>query len=119
MPIFFMLNGLGLVFLVYVLVNFWKEGNRTKSAAQHDPLEEHLPRSFEAIVVTHPISQAPQGGISVMPHRSPAPNTGEKSVPHLGVHQVVEMPLKAVSANSAPEASPRCAKIAGKEGPRC
>jgi hypothetical protein len=29
MTIFLVLNGMALVFMLYVLVNFWKEGNRT------------------------------------------------------------------------------------------
>ncbi len=31
MTIFFVLNGLGVIFLLYVLANFWKEGHRPQS----------------------------------------------------------------------------------------
>lgn len=35
MTIFLVLNGMALVFMLYVLVNFWKEGNRTTHSSMH------------------------------------------------------------------------------------
>lgn len=119
MPIFFMLNGLGLVFLLYVLVNFWIEGKRTKKRAWRDAIGRDRTRDFEPIMANRPISHTAQGGISVIPLRALTSATKEKPVRRLGVHEVVEMPLKGISANSAVEGLPRRAKIAAKDGPRC
>jgi len=127
--IFFMLNGLGLVFLLYVLVNFWKEGRRTNRPVRHDTLEGERPKDFEPIIVTHPISHTAQGGISVIPLRPLALGLGaeDRAVPPVGVnhcgavvhHTVVEMPLREKSTSSAAESLPRRAKITAKDGSRC
>ena len=128
MPIFFMLNGLGLVFLLYVLVNFWKEGRRTNRPVRHHTLDGERPRDFEPIVVTHPISHTAQGGIAVIPLRLPlrlaaedrAARRVELNHRRAGAHHtVVEMPLRGVSTNSAAESQPRRAKMAAKDGHRC
>lgn len=129
MPIFFALNGLGLVFLLYVLVNFWKEGQRTKRPAPRCTAEGERLRDFEPIIVTHPISHTAQGGISVIPLQplAPGPGAGDGGARrvlvnhrHVGAHHtVVEMPLKGISTNSVAESLPRRAKMAAKDGPRC
>lgn len=129
MPIFFMLNGLGLVFLLYVLVNFWKEGRRTNRPVRHHTLDGERPRDFEPIIVTHPISHTAQGGISVIPLRLlPLRLTAEDraarrvELDHRRAgehHTVVEMPLRGISTNSAAESLPRRVRMAAKDGPRC
>ena len=66
MTIFFVLNGVGVVFLLYFLANFWKEG--------HEPIDEDREYTMEplpgtrasVLVVTHPISLSAQGGLSVI-----------------------------------------------------
>jgi hypothetical protein len=68
MKIFFALNGFGVVFLLYVLANFWKEGHRQKSNARQYAAEVGS-RDWADLVVTHPISHSAQGGLSVMPFR--------------------------------------------------
>lgn len=128
MPIFFALNGLGLVFLLYVLVNFWQEGQRTKSGGGHYAGAEQS-RDFEPIIVTHPISHTAQGGISAIPLLPLAPElgAGDGAVSRVGVnhhragvhHTVVEIPLRRISTNSAAESLPRRARIATKDGRRC
>ena len=117
MPIFFLLNGLGLVFLFYVLVNFWKEGRRTNRPVRHHTLDGKRPRDFEPIIVTHPISHTAQGGISVIPLRplrlrlaaeDRAARRVELNHRRTGVHHtVVQMRLSEVSTNSAAESQPR------------
>ena len=67
MTIFFLLNGLGVVFLLYVLANFWNEGRREKDA------ERRYARDFDGrgvadvFVLTHPISHNAYGGVAVIP----------------------------------------------------
>jgi hypothetical protein len=69
MTIFLLLNGMGVVFLLYVLANFWKEGHRSKNNAQEYSAEYGRRDWTDAIVVTHPISHSAQGGLSVIPFR--------------------------------------------------
>ena len=70
MTIFYVLNGVGIVFLLYVLANFWKEGHQPKNPKNND---RKYAANFgrrdwtEVIVMTHPISHAAQGGLSVIP----------------------------------------------------
>jgi hypothetical protein len=128
-PIFFVLNGLGLAFLLYVLVNFWKEGRRIDRPVRRHPPNGERSRDFEPIIVTHPISHTAQGGISVIPLRPIALGleAGDTAVRRVGVdhrrvgmhHTVVEMPLSRISTNSAAESLPLRAKIAAKDGPQC
>jgi hypothetical protein len=66
--IFLVLNGLGVVFLVYVLANFWREGRRAAVNSDRQDVMEFRGRNWaDAVVVTHPISLSAQGGVSVIP----------------------------------------------------
>jgi hypothetical protein len=67
MTIFLVLNGLGVIFLLYVLANFWKEGQRQKSDARKHAMELGRRDWADVFVVTHPISHFAQGGVSVIP----------------------------------------------------
>jgi hypothetical protein len=67
MTIFFVLNGVGVAFLLYALANFWKEGHQPKSNARKYAMGFGRRDWAGAIIVTHPISPAAQGGISVIP----------------------------------------------------
>jgi hypothetical protein len=92
MTIFYLLNGLGVVFLLYVLANFWKEGQRPKNDARKDTAELGRRDWADVIVVTFPISHSAQGGLSVLPfpgrdresdnsaHRTPSDGTPELTV---------------------------------------
>lgn len=66
MTIFFALNGLGVVFLLYVLAKFWNEGHRPKNNARKYAAEFGRREWADVIVVTHPISHPAQGGLSVI-----------------------------------------------------
>ena len=71
MLLFTALNGMGVVFLLYVLVQFWKEGHRSKNGGTRqcaiEFAEENRP---EVIVVTRPISHSAQAGLSVVSMRA-------------------------------------------------
>jgi len=68
MMLFTLLNGLGVVFLMYVLVQFWKEGHRSKQSEARERVIEFSVESKPTVdVVTRPIS----GGLQV-PARPPA-----------------------------------------------
>ena len=62
MDIFLLLNGLGVVFLLYALANFRKEERRLKITVR--PRESHFVRRDDSriIVMPHRISQHAQGG---------------------------------------------------------
>ncbi len=67
MMLFTALNGLGVVFLVYVLIQFWKEGHRPMRAAPRDRASEFSMKDRPTVlVVTHPISHFAYGGLSVV-----------------------------------------------------
>ena len=67
MMLFTILNGLGVVFLMYVLVQFWKEGNRpVKPAARDRAIEFPVKDRPTVLVVTHPVSHCAHGGLSVV-----------------------------------------------------
>jgi hypothetical protein len=68
--IFLVLNGLGVVFLLYVLTNFWKEGHRPMSEERRDVMEFRGRNWSDIVVVTHPISLSAQGGVSVIPFQA-------------------------------------------------
>jgi hypothetical protein len=67
MMLFTVLNGLGVVFLVYVLVQFWKEGHRPlESALRHKVIEFSEKDTPTVVVVTHPISPFAHSGLSIV-----------------------------------------------------
>ena len=67
MTIFMMLNGMGVAFLVYVLIHFWKEGRQSMVAAPRRRVVEFSNgRSADVLVITHPITQSGQAGLSVI-----------------------------------------------------
>jgi len=64
MMLFTLLNGLAVVFLLYVLAQFWKEGHRPMKSAPRDRAIEFSTKDKPTVfVVTHPIS----GGLHVEP----------------------------------------------------
>jgi len=69
MTIFLLLNGLGVVFLLYVLAHFWREGRRSEQIARKYVAAFERRDWADVIVVTHPISHDAQGGVSVIPFR--------------------------------------------------
>ena len=71
MKIFLLLNGVGVLFLVYVLIQFWKEEHRTKCGvvrcrATHVPYQNRA----KIVVVTRPITLGAQADRSVVPFRA-------------------------------------------------
>ena len=71
MTVFFLLNGVGVVFLMYVLANFLKEGRREHDAERRYA-KDFLGRGVaDVFVLTHPISHSAYGGAAVMPRQTP------------------------------------------------
>lgn len=67
MTIFLLLNGLSVVFLLFVLANFWKEGQQRAHDARRHAGEDVRREWVEVLVTTHPISHSAQGGLAVIP----------------------------------------------------
>jgi hypothetical protein len=65
--IFLLLNGLGVVFLLFVLANFWKEGHQRAHDARRYAGDYERREWAEVLVTTHPISHSAQGGMAVIP----------------------------------------------------
>ena len=68
--IFFMLIGLAVAFLLYVLANLWGEGRASRNVARQWRADLGRDGRPEVFVVTHPISTSAQGGLSVIPFRA-------------------------------------------------
>lgn len=94
--IFLVLNGLGVVFLLYVLVNFWKEGRRPLNNARKDAAEFGQRDWADVLVVTHPISHSAQGGLSVIPFRAPERYSG-KPTHRTTSRETSESPVRRIS----------------------
>ena len=65
--IFLLLNGLGVIFLLYVLARFWNEGRRQEYTTRQSTTEFLRSDAADVFVVTHPISHSACGGLSVIP----------------------------------------------------
>jgi len=70
--LFTVLNGVGVFFLVYVLIQFWKEGHQPMEQVARDrAIEFSLKSKPTAVVVTQPISRSAHAGLSVVSGRAP------------------------------------------------
>ena len=96
MTIFFLLNGLGVVFLLYVLANFWKEGHKPKNNARKYAAEYRRRDWANVVVVTHPISHNAQGGLSVIPFRVRDRNS-DKPAQRMTLHGTPDAPVRRFS----------------------
>lgn len=97
MTIFLALNGLGVVFLLFVLANFWREGRRPGSNVRKYAAEFALRDSTEVAVMTHPISHSAQGGLSVIPFQPRDRKLGGKPNQRPVAEGAIEMPLRRIS----------------------
>ncbi len=64
--IFLALNGMGVVFLLYVLAKFRDDEQKSKNSGRKYSMEHLRSGLPNVLVVTHPISHNAQGGISVI-----------------------------------------------------
>src|SRR5258706_3763867 len=65
--VFTVLNGLAVIFLLYVLVQFWKEQHRPMKPVERDKVVEFPVKGRPTVlVVTHPISTSAHGGLCLV-----------------------------------------------------
>jgi hypothetical protein len=96
--IFTALNGMGVSFMVYVLIHFWKEGRNSKVAASgRRAIQFSNGRSADVLVVTHPITQSAQGGLSVISMKARADKPESTQAYPAAAERVVKMPIKRFS----------------------
>ena len=99
MMLFTLLNGLGVVFLMYVLVQFWKEGHKPeKETARARVMELPPRRRHKDIVLTHPISQCVLGGPSVVSSRTRMSSLQDGPIHGNSARGEDEMPVKRYSS---------------------
>jgi hypothetical protein len=97
MTIFLVLNGLGVVFLLYVLAGFWKEGHRPNHDAGESTAEFKGRNWTDMIVITHPISPYAQGGTSVIPFPGRGGQKAGKPFRETASHEISALPARRVS----------------------
>jgi hypothetical protein len=99
MMLFTLLNGLGVVFLVYVLVQFWKEGHRSEQPdASGSVIEFSVERKPTVVVVTHPISNNAHSGLSVVSSRARLSSLQDGPIHGSAAAEADEMPVRRYSS---------------------
>jgi hypothetical protein len=95
--IFLVLNGLAVVFLLYVLANFWKEGRREKNNALKYTAEFGQRDWNDMVVRMQPISHSSKIGFSMIPFQTRERKPAGKSADGLRAGEAVEIPLRKIS----------------------
>ncbi len=99
MMLFTLLNGLAVVFLLYVLVQFWKEGHRSLGPATSDKvIVFSMKNKPTVVVVTHPISYCAQAGLAVVSRQIRMSGQRDRQLLRDSVDGVDEVPLKRYSS---------------------
>jgi|SRR5882672_818157 len=99
MMLFTALNGLGVVFLVYVLIQFWKEGHRQMRPVPRDrAIEFSMEDRPTVLVVTRPISHFAHGGLSVVSRQVRLSGLQDRQLPQDSPDRADETSLKRFSA---------------------
>jgi len=99
MMLFTLLNGLGVVFLMYALVQFWKEGHRSEQPdARERVIEFSVKDKPTVVVVTHPISLSAHSGLSVISSRARLSSLQDGPIHGNSARGEDEMPVKRYSS---------------------
>lgn len=97
MTIFLVLIGMGVVFLLYVLANFWQEGRRPKTLAQKSVVMASRGNQVKVDAITPPISLSARDSLSVMSFPISSTQQFAKSAESTTAHRMIEMPVKRFS----------------------
>ena len=92
-PIFLTLCGLSVAFLVYVLVQLWREGHQWIAGAEPVTLF-HRSRNPELAVLTHRIFLNAHGGTSVIPLHSQTQIPPGSAAPQRKSARILQMPAR-------------------------
>jgi hypothetical protein len=96
MTIFLVLNGMGVVFMGYVLTAFWKEGHRQMHNGRKRSTEDWITERAELCEVTQPISGRSTYALSVIPFRAPNRFNG-KSAYGTASREASTLPIRQIS----------------------
>src|SRR5258708_2875066 len=100
MTIFFVLNGVGIIFLLYVLANFWKEGHQSKNPKNNDRkyIADFGGSDWtEVIAMTHAVSHTAHGDLSVIPFQARRQELRHNYSRQANQCGSVEVPVKRIS----------------------
>jgi hypothetical protein len=79
--LFTALNGSGVVFFVYVLIQFWKEGHRSmEQAARNRVIEFSMRSKPTVVVVTQPLSRGGRADLCVISRQAPTSGREDRRV---------------------------------------
>ena len=97
MTVFLLLNGLGVIFLLYVLRGFWREGHQHGNRSQEFVAEFSPRKGVSILVVTEPISGSQNKSSSVIPFAMPRRESAEPQAQRAFATQVSEFPTRRIS----------------------
>jgi len=97
MTIFLILNGVAVVFLLYVLANFWKDGHRPKNRIQESTIEPLRQNKADVIVMRPPVSHSAKRVRFVIPQQAIAHGLGGGSVLKPVGHGATGTPVRRIS----------------------
>ena len=101
MLLFTELSGLGVVFLMYVLVQFWKDGRRAGEQPAGGRVIEFSLKSKPTVVVTHPISNYAHAGLSVVSMRARTSGPPKSQLHRVSTDLVREMSMNCFPVSPA------------------
>ena len=101
MLLFTELSGLGVVFLMYVLVQFWKDGHRAVEQPTSGRVIEFSLKSNPTVVVNHSISERAHAGLSVVSMRARTSGTPESQLHRVSTDQAREMSMNCFPGSPA------------------
>jgi hypothetical protein len=95
MKIFLLLNGMGVIFLLYVLLQFWKEGRRSKHAVPpRRAIEVPYKDRTKIVIVTRPISNGAQADGSLASFQRSERSLDDAQARRETADRTREMPMK-------------------------
>jgi hypothetical protein len=101
MTIFLTLNGLGVIFLLYTLANFWRDGRRPKDIVRKHARNFRGRDSRDVTVFTRPIPGGAQDGLSAISSQEQYGKLpGAKDRPGPATREVIEIPLRNISTSN-------------------
>jgi len=92
---FIMLNCIGMVFLIYVLVNFWNEGRRFQKSS-HPVIRLDEKNLSDRIAVIPGVFPCPKDRYSVIPFTERCRQINFSPEHHTGFAKTIEIPSRAI-----------------------
>ena len=97
MTVFLLLNGLGVIFFLYVLGAFWREGHQRRNRSPEFAAGFSPRDGVSILVVAEPISGQENAGSSVIPFSMPRREAAEQKAHRALATQASEFPVRRIS----------------------